>query len=60
MGNCYKKQRTPVRTIHQNRQLSVETDDGLPYVLVFNNTEGSRTTERNRQTVNSGIGYLKS
>jgi len=44
MGNCYKKQRrpTPIQAIQQNR-LSVEPDDGLPYMLVLNNA--SQTTE---------------
>ena len=48
MGNCYKKQRrpTPVQTIQQNR-LSVEPDDGLPYMLVLNNTSSQTTSSSN-------------
>jgi len=42
MGNCYKKQRSPGRSI-PNR-VSVEDQDDMPYMLVMNNTTASTTS----------------
>lgn len=52
MGNCYKKQRRPtsVLRLNQTRDLSVDTDDGLPYVLVFNNTQSAANERRRGQS----------